>query len=133
MQLLFGVCRNPPPPCLGRYWTVQRCRHGARPASFPDALGLSRPHQLWLLGKPCWPVRPVWPWPRRLCKGGRVLTVFTTSAYCGGSNGAGAAYVAQGIVRMISVTLNTTKSRCGTARWWVAGGGLLVVAPGWRG
>lgn len=30
MQLLFGVCRNPPPPCLGRYWTVQRCRHGAR-------------------------------------------------------------------------------------------------------
>ena len=39
-----------------------------------------------------------------------MLTVFTTSAYCGGSNGAGAAYIAQGTVRMVSVSLGSTSS-----------------------
>eukprot|EP00667_Euglena_gracilis_P003648 EG_transcript_3659 len=68
----------------------------------------------------------------RLCKGGRVLTVFTTSAYCGGSNGAGAAYVAQGIVRMISVTLNTTKSRRVSDKF-MSTGALVVRKPAWQG
>eukprot|EP00668_Euglena_longa_P038682 GGOE01049735.1.p1 GENE.GGOE01049735.1~~GGOE01049735.1.p1 ORF type:complete len:870 (-),score=284.69 GGOE01049735.1:7-2616(-) len=67
----------------------------------------------------------------RLCKGGRVLTVFTTSAYCGGSNGAGAAYVAQGVVRMISVSLNTTKSRRVSDKF-MSSGALVVKKPAWQ-
>jgi len=37
--------------------------------------------------------------------------VFTTSAYCGRDNGAGAAYIGQGAVRMVSVALSSTRAR----------------------
>ena len=44
----------------------------------------------------------------RFCKQARVLTVFTSSAYCGTGNGAGAVFIARETMRMISVAMGAT-------------------------
>jgi hypothetical protein len=43
----------------------------------------------------------------RLCEHGRVITVFTSSGYCGGDNGAGALFISNNKIRLISYMVST--------------------------
>ena len=47
----------------------------------------------------------------RLCQSGKVVTVFTSSAYCGGDNAAGAIYIANRKLRMISCLTQISRAK----------------------
>eukprot|EP01006_Ploeotia_vitrea_P056678 TRINITY_DN68116_c6_g2_i1.p1 TRINITY_DN68116_c6_g2~~TRINITY_DN68116_c6_g2_i1.p1 ORF type:complete len:772 (+),score=99.95 TRINITY_DN68116_c6_g2_i1:99-2414(+) len=46
----------------------------------------------------------------RICKHAKVLTVFTSSGYCGGDNSSGAVFVGNGKLRLISVSTSSSGS-----------------------
>eukprot|EP00996_Jenningsia_fusiforme_P004011 NODE_480_length_2199_cov_25.118140_g442_i0.p1 GENE.NODE_480_length_2199_cov_25.118140_g442_i0~~NODE_480_length_2199_cov_25.118140_g442_i0.p1 ORF type:complete len:550 (-),score=87.69 NODE_480_length_2199_cov_25.118140_g442_i0:292-1941(-) len=60
----------------------------------------------------------------RLCQHGRVLTVFTSSGYCGGDNAAGAVFLSHGKIRLISCLWEGPEQMNAAAEGGGGGGGL---------